>query len=462
MTEKDETMATADPKAAFTGDFERLREGLPGRGAAWLDALRRDAISAFALAGFPGVRDEDWKYTNILPALKDRLEPVLDSEAAAVDDSRLRPLVSQASGITADAPLVVFVDGHFRASLSRPGGSVAGASVRLSSLRERLATDPQQLEPWLGRYLPVAAHGFAALNTAFLDDGAVIEIAEGAINEQPLHVVYLATRRERPFVAYPRNVVIAGPRSSALVVEHYIGEDGARCLTNAASEVVLRSGAVLGHVRIQDEAKSSFHVARVEVEQGPGSNFVSHAFGFGAALSRTELTVRLAGEQAECRMSGLYAMDGSRHVDHHVTIDHCAPHTRSDQLFKGILDDKSRGVFTGRVLVRAGSQKIRAMQKNPSILLGEGAVAETRPQLEIYADDVVCNHGATVGRLDESALFYLLSRGIDPREARRLLVAGFAAEVVESVVPETLRHALTAMVGERIRALGTAAKGQAA
>jgi len=217
---------------------------------------------------------------------------------------------------------------------------------------------------------------------------------------------------------------------------------------------VLARGAHLAHARVQDESRLASHVARLQVQQAAGSSLVSHAFGFGAAISRTEVAVTLAGEEAECSLAGLYAIDGSRHVDHHLMVDHAAPRTRSNQLYKGVLEDSSRGVFTGRVVVRAGSQKIKAMQSNPSLLLGRGAVAETRPQLEIYADDVACNHGATIGRLDEDAMFYLLSRGLDPREARRLLVSGFAAEVVEGITPAPLRDALTAMVAVRIGELG--------
>jgi Fe-S cluster assembly protein SufD len=434
----------------FAGDFERVRANLAGAGAAWLGELRGDAIAALKISGFPGARDEDWKYTSALPMLKERLEPVLPSEARA-DDAALRALLSRAPGVEAGCPLLVFVDGAFRATLSRLG---AVKGLRAGSLRERLDTDPAALEPWLGKYLPMAAHGFTALNTAFLDDGAVFELAPGALIEKPVHVVYLSTRRETPYVTHPRNVIVARDGSSATIVEHYLGEDGAKCLTNTVSEVVVERGAALGHVRLQDEARTAFHVARVQVEQAAGSVFVSRAFGFGAAVSRTEIAVRLAGEEAECSLAGVYAMDGSRHVDHHLNVDHASPKTRSSQLYKGILEDRSRGVFTGRVVVRAGSQKIKATQSNPSLLLGTGAVAETRPQLEIYADDVACNHGATIGRLDEDQLFYLLTRGIEAREARRILVSGFAADAADGIAPESLREALVEAIGSHIGRLG--------
>ncbi len=446
-------MASAQSIDTFTSDFERVRDALPGRAAPWLAELRRGAMAALAARGLPSARDEDWKYTSVLPVLRDRLEPVLPSEIGA-DDSELLPLLARATGVDAADDLIVFVDGSLRPSLCRSAGQ---RGLRVSSLRERLNTEPAALAPLLGKYLPASLHGFAALNTAFLDDGAVVEIAAGAQLEAPVHIVCLSTLRATPFVSHPRHLVLAGEGSSAVIVEHYIGADGARYLTNSASEVILARGAVLGHLRVQDEARGAFHISRVQVEQSESSTLVSHAFGFGAALSRTEIAVKLDGEEAECRLSGLYLADGSRHVDHHLDVDHARPRTRSDQLYKGVLEDKSRGVFTGRVVVRAGSQKIKATQKNPSLLLGAGAVSETRPQLEIHADDVACNHGATIGRLNDDALFYLLSRGIDATEARRILVAGFAAEVVGNVVPERLRSALVEAVGRQVGALGRGA-----
>ncbi len=445
-----------DIQGGFAGDFERLRGGLAGAGGgastAWLTDLRRGAMDAFAAGGLPTVRNEDWKYTNVLPALRDRLSPVLAAELR-VDEAALRSMLDRVAGLAPDSALLVFVDGNFFAAASR---LAAVKGLRLGNLRERLDTDPAGLEPWLGKFLPASVHGFAALNTAFLDDGAVIEVADGAILESPIHVVHVSTKRTEPFVSHPRHVIVAGAGSSAMVVEHYLGMEGARYLTNAASEVFLGRGAILGHLRVQEESRAACHIARVQVEQAAGSSFVSHALGFGAAISRTEIALRLAGEEAECSLSGLYAVDGSRHIDHHLMVDHASPRTRSRQLYKGVLDDSSRGVFTGRVVIRPGAQKIKAVQNNPSLLLARGAVSETRPQLEIYADDVACNHGATIGRLSEDAMFYLLSRGIEPREARRLLVQGFAAEVVETLVPDALRKALTDLVGVRMGELGQA------
>jgi Fe-S cluster assembly protein SufD len=475
--------ASANSPETFASDFERVKTSLAGASLPWLAELRTSALASLSASGFPSVRDEDWKYTNVSPALRDRLEPVLPSEVRVEDGSALlaggaaSALLFDAAGKTGTIPvldrrsgeefvaemtgvvpaILVFVDGSYQPSLSNVREK---KGLRVSSLRERLSNDPASVERWLGRYLPASAHGFAALNTAFLDDGAVVEIAEGAAIDGIIHLVFLSTSREKPYVTHPRNVVIAGAGSSSCIVEHYVGADGARYLCNTATEIVVGRSASLAHARIQDDSPAASHIARIEVEQAAGSSFRSLALAFGAAISRAEISVRLAGEEAECDLAGLYAIDGSRHADHHLMIDHAQPRTRSNQLYKGVLDDSARGVFTGRVVVRAGAQKIKAMQSNPSLLLGRGAVAETRPQLEIYADDVACNHGATIGRLDEDALFYLLSRGIEAREARRILVSGFAAETIENVRPEALREALLAQVSQRIGRLGATERGK--
>ncbi len=430
--------------------LDRASGQLAGGHVDWLAALRRGARARFDEIGVPGVRDEDWKYTNIAPALRDLPGPVLADEVV-FDSARVGMMVAALPGLDGQSPAIVFVDGHFVPGLSRLQALARGVSV--SSLRELLGRDPGRLQGRLGKFLPPTAHGLIALNSAFLDDGAVVEISEGIVCERPMHLVFVSTRRNEAFVSQPRNVIVAGGGSSALVVEHYIGEEGARALTNTVSEIELGRGAAFGHVRLQREPQSAFHVARLQVEQGEGSSFSSHAFGLGAALSRTEVAVTLSGENAECTLHGLYAVHGKQHVDHHTMVDHAAPRTRSNQLYKGVLDDDSRGVFTGRVLVRPMAQQIKAVQTNPVLLLGDGAMAETRPQLEIYADDVACNHGASIGRISEEAMFYLRSRGIEPREARRLMVYGFAAEVVESLVPEALRESIGALIGTHVGTL---------
>jgi len=443
----------SDIRSTLVERLGRSAVQLSGARLGWLDALRREARTRFEEVGVPGLRDEDWKYTDIAPAFRELPGPVPAGEVV-FDSSAVAAVVGALPGLGERGLAIVFVDGHFDARLSRLDAGVRGVSI--SSLRELLGRDPDRLEGRLGKFLPAASHGLIALNSAFLDDGAVVEISDGAVCDTPINLVFVSTRRTGAFMSQPRNVMVAGAGSSVVVVEHYVGEDGARVLTNTVSEIEIGRGAAFGHVRLQREPAGASHVARLQVEQREGSSFTSHAFGLGAALSRTEVAVRLGGENAECTLQGLYAVQGKQHVDHHTMVDHAAPRTRSSQLYKGVLEDESRGVFTGRVVVRPAAQKIKALQTNPVLLLGDRAIAETRPQLEIYADDVACNHGASIGRISEEAMFYLRSRGIQPREARRLMVYGFAAEVVESLLPAALREAIGALVGEHVGTLGGA------
>jgi Fe-S cluster assembly protein SufD len=294
-------------------------------------------------------------------------------------------------------------------------------------------------------------HGFAALNTALAGDGAVVRLARGAAAEHPVHLLFYATARKQPTLAQPRNLIVADDGSSATVVEHYAGEPGATYLRNAATEIALGRDAALVHVKVQAESESGYHVHRIQAYQNAGSSFTSHAIALGGALSRTEIATTLDGEGAGCALLGLYVVQGSQHVDHHTTIDHAKPRTTSRELYKGILDESSRGVFTGKVLVRKDAQQISAEQTNRNLLLADGAQVETRPQLEIYADDVKCTHGAAVGRLDEDALFYMRQRGIDPAQARSLLTYGFASEVLAELGIDDLREALEQTVLARVR-----------
>jgi Fe-S cluster assembly protein SufD len=268
--------------------------------------------------------------------------------------------------------------------------------------------------------------------------------------------LYFAAGGASPCTIHPRTTVVAERGASATLVEHFAGDGSAPTLTNAVTNVYLEENSQLEHVKIQREAAESFHVKRVAVRQDRASRYRSLSVAFGARLSRTEISVELAGEGAECDLNGLYLMDGDRHADHHTIIDHAVPHTTSRELYKGVLDGRSRGVFTGRVLVRRDAQQVSADQTNRNLILNEGAVADTRPQLEIYADDVRCSHGATVGRLDDEALFYLRQRGLDSNEARRLLTYAFASDVVNAVGAKEVRERLDADVHSRLDTEGDA------
>jgi Fe-S cluster assembly protein SufD len=435
---------TEQARTGFLDDFRRREHELVGHDRPWLAKLRRDAIERFTEIGFPGPKDEAWKYTSVGPLLREPSRAVAGD--AAPDVARVGEALAALAGFESGDTLAVFVDGRFDERLSH----LATPGATIESLGKCLSTNGEALAQDLGRYADSPAHGFAALNTAFATDGAVVRLARGAAVERAIHVVFYSSRRAEQFVVHPRVLIVAEQGSSARVVEHWVGEAGARYLSNGVTEIALARDSTVEHVKLQRESDEAFHVHRIQVRQQQASSLRSHAVALGGAVSRTEITTVLAGEHAECSLFGLYVMDGRRHVDHHTTIDHSAPHTTSRELYKGILDDRSRGVFTGKVFVRSEAQQTSAEQTNRNLLLADGAIVEARPQLEIYADDVKCTHGAAVGRLDDDALFYMRQRGIGLVQARSLLTYAFATEVLETLSIRKLRRDLERSVLQRI------------
>jgi Fe-S cluster assembly protein SufD len=323
------------------------------------------------------------------------------------------------------------------------------------SLADALTHDAS-VERELGRLVPIEMNGFVALNTAFFRDGAFISIPPGVAVPEPIHVVHYSSNGPRPSASHPRNLVILGEGSTATIVETYLGGGEHRSLTNAVTEVVLGEGAVLTHCKSVSASVSgqnqAYHVGATSVRQERGSVYTSISFTAGPGLARNDLRVTLQEERADCTLLGLYLPSGSEHVDNHTVIDHAAPHGTSRQLYKGILDGRGRAVFNGRIVVRPGAQQTDARQTNKNVLLSSDATIDTKPQLEILADDVKCSHGATVGQLDPEMLFYLKSRALSGDAARALLTYGFAADVIERVKPASLRDYLAGLLAGRLGA----------
>jgi Fe-S cluster assembly protein SufD len=420
------------------GETERLLErarALAGRGPAWIDALREAGIRAFERAGLPTTRLEDWKYTNVTALLRTAFVANVP-ETRSSDVAGLLP----AAGIGGVRPIrLVFADGVFAPELSSRGTLPDGLVVE--SLAARWGDGAASVRLHLGRLAPLESDAFVALNAAHLADGALVEIASGAILDVPIEVVFLNESIE-PLFVHPRILVVAGEGSRATLVETHLGRGPAPYASNAVTEVVLGRGAELRHVRVQREGDEAIHLATVAVRQEKESRYVSTAFAIGAALSRTALGSTLVGEGASCTLDGLYLGRAQQHVDHHTSIDHTCPGTTSRQLYKGILTERATGVFNGKVVVRVDAQRTDAGQVNRNLLLSETANLFTKPELQILADDVKCAHGATIGRLDENSVFYLRSRGIGEEDARRLLLYAFASEIVDRVPVEGLRERL--------------------
>jgi Fe-S cluster assembly protein SufD len=412
------------------------------REPAWLADLRRAGLGALRERGLPKPKDEDWRFTSLAPvqAMAFRPAPAAASGVPAEALARAAP---------ADGTRLVFVDGRFRPELSTRADLPAGAIV--ASLAEALAESPETVRPHLGRLARPDAHGFVAANAAHLEDGGFVFLPAGAALERPIALVFVASGGGAPVAVHPRTLVVLGEGARASVAETFVGPD-AVYLTNAVTEIVLGEGAELEHVRLQDEGAGAFHVGVVLADQAAKASLVAHAISVGARLSRSELRARLLGEEARVSANGLYMADGARLVDNFSWVEHASPRCTTTETYKGILDGNARGVFAGRIRVMPGAQKTVAHQMNSNLLLSEDAIVDTKPQLEIFADDVKCGHGGTVGQLDEAALFYLRSRGVPEADARSLLVYAFAREMVERVGAAALRARAKDLVAARLPA----------
>jgi Fe-S cluster assembly protein SufD len=427
----------------YVADFDQVQAALAGQGIGWVQRLRREALARFTELGFPTTRDEDWKYTQVTPIERGQFRFAETPEAGA-------PGVALASppypGLVAHR--VVFLNGHYVPRLSDLQALPAGAFV--DSLAHVLEQRPERVEPHLAQYADWQAHAFTALNTAFMTDGAVIYLPRNTVLEHPIHLVFLSSSREQPLVAHPRNLVIAAENSQAVIIESYEGPDDSGYFTNAVTEVVAGENAIIEHYKLQQEGAKALHVATLQVQQARDSQFTSHSISLGSLLARNDINAWLNDAGAECTLNGLYLAGGRQHMDYHTRIDHARPHGTSREFYKGVLDGRSRGVFNGRVIVHPGAQKTDAQQVNKNLLLSEDAEVDPKPQLEIFADDVKCSHGATVGTLDSDALFYLRSRGVDAESAKGILIYAFANDVIERIRLAPLRTRLEAMLLARL------------
>ena len=432
---------------AFLQEFEARSGTATADGPEWLEPVRRAAMERFARTGFPGARDEEWRFTPVGPIAQGTWRPAAGG-AGELTREQLAPFLFG----HADWTTLVFVNGVFSEGLSAVGELPAG--VRVVSLAEALRSDGALLQAHLTRHAPVEGSPFTALNTAFLSEGGVVHVGAGVDLVAPVHLLYVTTGEGGGTVAHPRNVIVVERGARASVIESYVTlAPGQGYWTNPVTEVAVGPGAWLEHTRIQRESESAQHVGLTHVDQQRDSHYRSFSLAMGAALARHNLHVRLNDENIETLMYGLYVTRGEQVADNHTAIYHDQPNCRSWEVYKGILDGRSRAVFNGKVFVRPEAQKTDAKQTNRNLLLSDGARVDTKPQLEIFADDVKCTHGATVGRLDEVARFYARSRGIPAAAADRLLTYAFAAEVVEEVVLAPVREELDRLVRARLGGL---------
>jgi Fe-S cluster assembly protein SufD len=403
--------------------------------------LRRAALERFVAAGFPTQRQEDWKYTNLRRLEARTFAP---ATSAAVDANDPRWIANAGTRI-------VFVNGHCMPALSSIDAQAPG--MTLLTLKQWAEHEPGEVAAFIAQTSRVQSSALEDLNLAFFEDGIVLDLAAGARPDQPIYVVHQWSDGAAQVMSNPRVVVRAGANSRCVVIEHFVGTTGGESFTNAVCEIDIAAGASVEHYRIQQESTRAFHIGHVNVRLQQNSRYTSHDIALGASLARVNLSTTLQGPGAHVALDGLLAPLGTQHLDAHTLIDHAAPHTSSDENYRGIAGERGRGVFNGKVIVRPGAQKTDARQSSRNLLLTAGAEIDTKPELEIYADDVKCSHGATTGQLDAAALFYLRSRGLDEAAARSLLIRAFAESIVTSIGSTPVRNYLEQLLDERYRVI---------
>ena len=435
------TVASSTDVADYIVAQQVAADALPAAGTPWLDASRDKAKAILADVGLPTTRLEDWKYTNTRSITRSRFDPVLRSESwsdtAVIEQLKVPELNSHR---------LVFADGIFVSELSSDADLPRG--VRVMSMAQLLKSEPEYLKSALGSALPESPHGFTAMNSSFISDGAFVEIGAEVMLDKPIELLFVSACSGKDRLGLPRNLVLCRSGSSATVVERYLSATKSRSLTNVVTEVVLDGSARLNHYRVVDESADSFHVGGLFAQQDQSSRLDACSVVVGGGLVRNDVLVNLNAPGAAVDLTGLYLGRGRSHIDNHTHVVHHTPDGTSREHYKGILDDRSRAVFHGRITVGSGAQQTDSEQSNQNLLLSRDAEVDTKPQLEIYADDVKCAHGVTVGQLDENAVFYLRARGVGEDEARKMLTLAFAADVLAKIELPALKGYLERCVSD--------------
>jgi len=423
-------IATPFANVAETGE-------LPGQDLPWLKTLRQDALTQFNQFGLPSKKIENWKYTSLWELSQQSFNH--QAEAVAISQQQCQDIA-----LLDDAYRIVIIDGVFNVALSRLDSLQAGVTVRPFS--QSLDTVERQL----GQQVAMDTAGLTALNTLLMKEGVMVHVSAETIVDKPIELLVINSGATECLATHLRNMIVLDNQANATVVEHYVGLTDATCLTNVVSEVVLAENAELFHYKLQQESENAFHIATLAAKQAAGSQWHTNNISLGAKLARNDVHSQLQGEQSHTTMDGLYLLNGIQHIDNHTRIDHLVPNTTSNELYKGVLDDKSHGVFNGKVIVHQDAQKTDSKEYNHNLLLSRDCEIDTKPEMEIYADDVKCGHGSTVGQLDQNQLFFLRARGLDEVSARSLLTHAFAVEVLDRIPCETVRKAMSDVIEHRL------------
>lgn len=426
----------------YKSDFNYFRSGHGS--PEWLDKLHLKGFSSFQETGFPVAtkNNENWRFTNVKPLADIGFRYRSENIASKIGTSEIKSL----SPWDERWHTMVFMDGIYNSALSTTN-IIEG---KLESLSNTISDNDTSITKHLGKYLSVEHDGFTAINTAFLHDGAVIKIPDNQNTKTPVHLLFISTGSNSDSVSHPRSLVILGENSSLNLIESYVSLSDKQYFTNSLVEIMVSKDAHLEHYRYMSESPKAFHIGNTQVQLESNATFKTTSISKGANLARNALNVLLNGINSSCSIKGLYLTNNTQHIDNHINVEHMVPQCSSYQYFKGVLDDKSKAVFSGRVVVHKDAQKTIAHQSDKNLILSQGARINTKPSLEIFADDVECTHGATAGSVAEDALFYMRSRGIDEKTAKRILISGFAAEIVEDISIDSFKTYLTKMISQTL------------
>ncbi len=424
-------------KEGFAG-FEKTA---PGSNLAWLKSMRQEAITKFLELGFPTQQNEDWRFTNVAPIARSSFD-ILVNGHDKVSASHLTPYQFEGE----DVCELVFINSRYSKELSTLSKLPEGVIVK--NLAEAIDSQEDILKENLAKYAEFKDEAFTALNTAFMEDGGFIYIPKGTIVEKPIHLLFISTKGENPSITNPRNLIIVEDNCQANIIEHYVSLEDNVYLSNVVTEMVVGENSSVGHYLIELESKKAFNISTLRIQQARSSNIRSHSVLLGGSLVRNNIHPVLAGEGCNSLINGLYMSTHRQHMDNYMKVEHVSPHCDSRQLYNGVLDGRSRGVFHGRIIVHEDAQKTDAKQTNRNLLLSDHAQVDTKPQLEIYADDVKCTHGATIGQIDENALFYLRSRGISKEASRDIILNAFTNETLKSMTLDSVKNYCTDLIAD--------------
>ncbi|MGD2087096.1 MAG: Fe-S cluster assembly protein SufD [Candidatus Aminicenantes bacterium] len=436
---------------SLLGSYDNIKKERWARSPLWLTALREYGRDLFEQRGLPQRRQEEWKYTDVSALARQHFAAPVSASSALTGKLLKEQNLREYLLPSFVPPLrLVFVNGVYSPSLSRCGVQQLPKGVEIRNLGAAINRNPLLVQNHLANYAKPDRDSFVALNNAFIEEGAWILIPKGVHLLEPVHLVYITTGKGKARSCHPRNLVVVETGAKVSIIEEYIGDNDELYFNNPVTEISIHEGAEVDHYKVQRESARAFHIATIEARQENDSRFVSHNLNFGAQLTRNNIHAHLTGSGSSCTLNGLFMIEDTQHVDNHTLIHHGAPDCQSSELYHGILDDKARGVFNGKIYVEAVAQKTDSQQTSRSLMLSNDAVIDAKPQLEIFADDVKCTHGAAVGKIDDDSLHYMRSRGISDDEARKILTLGFARQITQRFELEPLKKAIGAFLAKRL------------